>query len=553
MKRVDIMSSAIRTSLEAERILIKEGFFKHPSFEPIPGDDKIFIESVLNSFKSVYDDKKIKKCDFKYAFQSSRFIKFFRVYSQLIISRTDSKYACRFTGVYTDEAIKIFKKFINEICAVFDAGGTDLMPIITKPEYRWFVTIAVLNILNNDSMFTDFIIDGERIGYVDIDIAAVVIGSPRNRFDLNRLCLTPYTEYAARFANIIGIDRYNLLYIPQYFNKFDELWTILKLTEISTNEEYTRILSSMVKWFCHVREDDVKAHHKVTINGTVFEFDIPDIDRLDKWVADVFLPAKDLKDGLFKSSRAIDQIARHHDVLKESDISPYDESGFRLVYFARKVATSMSESPMLSFDNYEYTSKARDKVNSIFRGSPSKKYAKSDGSRIDYDYVNKFIDVILCTEYSRNLVIGKEVSDNTLDDINLNYYVELYDENCDPIIQNSPSLQDVLDALCTPDAYKFMHDHHLNKYDLCFIYIILKLESKVASTELRFNDVYDILYTNRRRTIDDMVESGMDDSWAKIFNILGRENGLKLYDAINEIVSKDDKSFTISTTLSGNK
>lgn len=553
MKRVDIMTSAIRTSLEAERILIKEGFFKHPSFEPIPGDDKIFIESVLNSFKSVYDDKKIKKCDFKYAFQSSRFIKFFRVYSQLIISRTDSKYACRFTGVYTDEAIKIFKKFINEICAVFDAGGTDLMPIITKPEYRWFVTIAVLNILNNDSMFTDFIIDGERIGYVDIDIAGVVIGSPRNRFDLNRLCKTPYTEYAACFANIIGIDRYNLLYIPQYFNMFDKLWDILDSTGISTNEEYTNMLSSMIKWFCHIREEDVISHHKVTINGTVFEFDIPDIDKLDMWVADVFIPVKDLKAGLFKSNRAIEQIAKHHDILKESDISPYDGSGFRLVNFARKVATSMSGSPMLSFDKYEYTSKATDKVNSIFRGSPSKTYVKYDSVRIDHDYVNKFIDVILCTEYSRDLVIGKRISDDTPDNNDLNYYVVLYDENCDSIIQDQLSLQDVIDALCTTDAYKFMHDYHLNKYDLCFIYILLKLESQTASTELRFNDVYDILYTNRRRTIDDMVDSGMDESWAKIFNILGRENGLMLYDVINEIASKDSKSFSISTSLSADK
>lgn len=547
------MTSTIGTSLEAERIMIKEGMFKHPSFESIPSEDKIFIESVLNSFKSVYDDKKIKKCDFKYDFQSSRFIKFFRVYSQLIISRTNDRYACRYTGVYTDEAIKTFKKFINEICAVFDASGTDLMPIITKPEYRWFVTIAVLNILNNDSMFTDFIIDGERIGYVDIDIAEVVIGSPRNRFDLNRLCKTPYTEYAARFANIIGIDRYNLLYIPQYFNMFDKLWDILDSTGISANEEYTNMLSSMIKWFCHIREEDVISHHKVTINGTVFEFDIPDIDKLDRWVADVFIPVKDLKAGLFKSNRAIEQIAKHHDILKESDISPYDESGFRLVNFARKVATSMSGSPMLSFDKYEYTSKATDKVNSIFRGSPSKTHVKYDSVRIDHDYVNKFIDAILCTEYSRDLVIGKRISDDTPDNNDLNYYVALYDENCDSIIQDQLSLQDVIDALCTTDAYKFMHEYHLNKYDLCFIYILLKLESQAASTELRFNDVYDILYTNRRRTIDDMVDSGMDESWAKIFNILGRENGLMLYEAINEIASKDSKSFSINTSLSADK
>lgn len=544
------MTSTIRTSIEDERIMIECGDFKHPSFESTPSDDKIFIESVLNSFKSVYDDKKIKKCNFEYAFQSSRFIRFFQVYSQLIISRTDSKFACRHPATYTNEAIKIFKKFINEICAVFDAGGTDLMPIITKPEYRWFITIAVLNILNNDSIFTDFIIDGKRIGYVDVDMAGVVIGSPRNKFDLNRLCKTPYTEYAARFANIIGIDRDSLLYIPQYFNMFDNIGDILTTVELSTKKEYTKVLSSMIKWFNHSREEDVKSHHKVTINGTEFEFDIPDIDKLDKWVADVFIPVKDLKNGLFKSNRAIEQIAKHHDVLKESDISPYDGSGFRLVNFAHIIARAMSESPMLSFDKYGYTSKATDNVNSIFKGSPSKKYVKYDSPRVDHDYVNKFIDTIICTEYSRDLVTGKKFHKDDTTNIDLNYYVALYDENCNPIIQKQPSLQDVLDALCSTNAYKFMHDYHLNKYDLCFIYIVLKLESQVASTELRFNDVYDILYTNRRRTIDDMVESGMDESWAKIFNILGRENGLMLYDVINEIASKDSKSFSISTSLS---
>ena len=503
-------------------------------YAPIKEPDKIFITKLLTSVTTIYDlCSPLKLHEFKYDYEAGRFMTLFNLFSRIIIDEAtpytkDDEDEKTF---YFDNSVNCkYRKFIADICKSMDEKE-DINKVLYDKKYRWFVADAVANMLKCDSWLIDYITSPNKpickLGSRDF----VLLKIGNEKIPLNDECRPMFSKKAIKFASFLGLGRYELTFLYVFRKEFNEVGDIFP-SSIKNIEEYNKIIDTLPVFY-GVDERTVFTEHEVDVNGTSIKFRLPYINYLTKWIK-MREEVINIKRGIFKSTRAIEQRIAGHCVIGPEDISEYDRSGWEFVEYAKRLASGMCASKLTAFDDGGTVNKAKGAIWSIIDGNPSMtKKLRLPGNRLHRDFVNKFIDKMICTESCKDTVLKciprVHVSDNITDPVS--YYIPLYDYDCNPIIDEKTRLADMATDI-SKDMYKFMFDHNLNKYDMVWIFFILRNETVNTKGIISKNEPDKVILKGVNHNRDIFINSGMDPEWATVFATVGTVNGLALLDAI---------------------
>ena len=521
------------------------------NYAPIKEPDKIFITKLLTSVTTSYDScSPLKLHEFKYDYEAGRFMTLFNLFSRIIIDEAtpytkDDEDEKTF---YFDNSVNCkYRKFIAAICKSMDEKE-DIDKVLYDKKYRWFVADAVANMLKCDNWLIDYITSPDKsickLGSRDF----VLLKIGNKKIPLSDECRPMFSKKAVKFASFLGLGKYELTFLYLFRKEFDEVGDIFP-SSIKNIEEYNKIIDTLPVFY-GVDESTVFTEHEVEINGTTIKFRLPDVNYLKKWIKmreDVI----NIKRGVFNSTRAFEQRIAGHRVINPEDISAYDRSGWEFVEYAKRLADTMCKSKLTAFDDGASINKAKSAILSIIDGNPSRtQKLRLPGTRLYREFINKFIDKLICTESCKDTVLNciprVHISDNIKDPVS--YYVPLYDYDCNPIVDEKMTLADMAAGI-SDDMYRFMFDHNLNKYDMTWIFFILRSETVNTKSIISKNEPYKAILHGVNHNRDIFINSGMNPDWSTVFATVGTVKGLELLDAIRI----SGKPLNLTSNLSVNK